>query len=568
MLAEIGRVISSPLNIEEVYEKFACEVKKLIYFDKVSINVVDFGNATVSLAYVTGKSVPGRDAKDVLPLSGSFTEEVIKKTKGVIFHPANEDEVAARFPGLIPVYMSGLKSIMMVPLILRNQPIATMNFMSEAANVYTEADLELAEKIGRQIAGVIANVQFFNTHQQTLKLLEKKEKEARILGKENEIIAKLGKIISSSLNIDDVFEKFALKISQAIPFAKIGINTVDFKTNEVKIYFAFGKPVLGREDKDIFPLSGSFAEEVLKRKKGMFYHPADQAEVQKKFPGLLPVYQAGFKSIMTVPLIYKDQAFGTLNFMSESPNAFSEDNLRLAERVGNQIAGAVANALLFAEHQRSQKEKEDLQEQLLQAQKMEAIGRLAGGIAHDFNNSLTLMKVSAQLMQMELMELKDGHPWREKIGIILGAADRSAKLARQLLAFSRRQILEMKVIDLNQLIRELDKMLHRIIGEDIELAYILPEDLRRVKVDPGQMEQVILNLAVNARDAMPKGGKLIVETGNVELDASYAQQQVGVSPGQYVMLSVSDTGGECLPRLKPVFLNLFSLPKRKTKEPV
>ena len=176
---------------------------------------------------------------------------------------------------------------------------------------------------------------------------------------------------------------------------------------------------------------------------------------------------------------------------------------------------------------RAEEEKAALEEQLRQSQRMEAIGRLAGGIAHDFNNLLTVIRGYSQL---SLLELKENDTLRGNIEEVQKATHRATDLTRQLLAFSRRQIMDMKVLDLNDLLEDLDKMLRRVIGEDIELVTFLAEDLGRVKTDPGQIEQVILNLAVNARDAMPDGGKLIIETRNVELDGRYARTHVAVNP--------------------------------------
>ena len=193
----------------------------------------------------------------------------------------------------------------------------------------------------------------------------------------------------------------------------------------------------------------------------------------------------------------------------------------------------------ITERKRSEKELAGLQEQLRQSQKMEAIGRLAGGIAHDFNNLLTVIKGYADL---SLLQLREGDPLWGHIKEIEKASDRAKDLTRQLLAFSRRQILQVKVLDLNSLVQDLEKMLYRILGEDIQLVTTLAEDLGRVRIDPGEIEQVIMNLAVNARDAISSGGRLTIETENVELDEDYARAHLGVTPGPYVMLSVSDTG--------------------------
>ena len=184
-------------------------------------------------------------------------------------------------------------------------------------------------------------------------------------------------------------------------------------------------------------------------------------------------------------------------------------------------------------------ERRRLEEQLLQSQKMEAVGRLAGGIAHDFNNLLTAVAGYSELL---LRELPAGDPRRESAEEIRQAGSRAAGLTQQLLAFSRRQVLEPRVLDLNAVISGMERMLRRVIGEDVELITALDPEIWRTKADPGQIEQAILNLVVNARDAMPRGGRLTLETANVELDDKFAGHYASVHPGPHVMLAVSDTG--------------------------
>ncbi len=189
--------------------------------------------------------------------------------------------------------------------------------------------------------------------------------------------------------------------------------------------------------------------------------------------------------------------------------------------------------------ERNQEQREQLEEQLRQAQKMDALGRLAGGVAHDFNNLLTVIKGNSDLALERVKPTDAVHGNCEQIRRV---ADRAALLTRQLLAFSRRQMLQPKILDLNELIVEMGRLLQRLLREDIEYKVQLGEPLGRVQADPGQMEQVLLNLIVNASDAMPRGGTLTIETENVAVDARYAQSRAPLAPGNYVMLAVCDTG--------------------------
>ena len=193
----------------------------------------------------------------------------------------------------------------------------------------------------------------------------------------------------------------------------------------------------------------------------------------------------------------------------------------------------------ISERKQAEEKMAVLQEQFRQSQKLEAIGRLAGGIAHDFNNILAIIQGYSELC---LFKIEKEDPMRQDIQTIIKAGKRAANLVGQLLIFSRRQAMEMKVIELNSLLQNLEKMLRRVIGEDVELVTVLADNLGRVKGDSGQIEQILLNLAVNARDAMPSGGKLTIETANVTLDETFRQNPIGLKPGHYVMISMTDTG--------------------------
>ena len=193
----------------------------------------------------------------------------------------------------------------------------------------------------------------------------------------------------------------------------------------------------------------------------------------------------------------------------------------------------------FISNDRDISERRRLESQLQQAQKMDAIGRLAGGVAHDFNNLLMVISAYAELMQDSLAT---EHPLRRNVQEIITASHRAADLTRQLLAFGRKQMQSLQLLDLNWIIQDINKMLPRLIGEDIQLVFVAGRDLGKVKADPVQIEQVVMNLAANARDAMPHGGKLVIETASVQLDEAYVQQHSIVPGGDYVLLAVTDSG--------------------------
>ena len=202
------------------------------------------------------------------------------------------------------------------------------------------------------------------------------------------------------------------------------------------------------------------------------------------------------------------------------------------------------------------------EEQLRQAQKMEAIGRLAGGVAHDFNNLLTIIMGRCQLL---LRKFGAEETLNRDINLILSTSERAALLTKQLLAFSRKQVLQPRVLDLNEVVSDMDKMLRRMIGEDIELVTVLAKNLGKVKADPGQVSQVILNLVVNARDAMPSGGKMTIETDNVEINQKNQHLYSVAEIGSYVNLTVNDTGSGIEPETLPQIFEPFFTTKEKGK---
>jgi signal transduction histidine kinase/CheY-like chemotaxis protein len=226
-----------------------------------------------------------------------------------------------------------------------------------------------------------------------------------------------------------------------------------------------------------------------------------------------------------------------------SPSALVEANRRLAGEIDERRAAEAEvrkiNEELEDRVAQRTEERRKLEDQLIQSQKMEAVGRLAGGVAHDFNNLLTVILGFSEMLHEHV---KGNQQALEEVGEVFQAAGRASALTSQLLAFSRRQVATPRVTSLNEVVRNIDKMLRRIIGEDIQLTINLSPKLASARIDPGHIEQVILNLAVNSRDAMPQGGKLVIETVNIDLSEEGGEGHIGVEPGPYVMLAVIDTG--------------------------
>ncbi len=267
----------------------------------------------------------------------------------------------------------------------------------------------------------------------------------------------------------------------------------------------------------VFPLLGYIPEEVVGRRMLDLVHADDAGTTLRVFAEGVATGKGG--RLLELRFRHKDGSY------------------RILEAIGRYllddpvVRGVVINA-------RDVTERRSLERQLLQAQKMEAVGRLAGGIAHDFNNVLTAILGYVALMLDGLPTLS---PLRPDLEEIRTAADRAAGLTRQLLAFSRKQVLDLRVLDLNALVTDMDRLLRRLLGEDIVMVTTLDPALGAVRADVHQLEQVVVNFAVNSRDAMPEGGRLTIETQNAALDDSYAREHV-VRPGSYVMLAVSDTG--------------------------
>jgi PAS domain S-box-containing protein len=358
-------------------------------------------------------------------------------------------------------------------------------------------------------------------------------------------------ILSEGRNFEDVTPKILKAVCESVKWALGEVWMVDPKAQAVHYVRGWHRPELdlgefesaARQTK--WPIGTGISGRVWASGKAAWIEDVatDAACPRTELAAKMDLHGA-----FAFPIVTDNRVVAVMMFFSRKVEKPDSDLLGMMTDLGSQIGEFLARQRLHG--------------QLEQSQKVESIGRLAGGIAHDFNNMLTVINGYSQLM---LNQLRPGDPLRSDVQEILDAGERASSLTRQLLAFSRNQILVPKVINFNQIVRDMERLLKRLIGEDIELVSSLAPNLDPIKADPGQLEQVIMNLAVNARDAMPDGGKLTLETSNVQLDAAYARSHISVTPGPYVMLAVSDNGVGMDPETQAHLFEPFFTTKEKGK---
>ena len=311
--------------------------------------------------------------------------------------------------------------------------------------------------------------------------------------------------------------------------------------------------IAGREPEDILFLKTEFDKRDFEKcPSGRVIHSGEPVIINnmKRIPfastWCSKAAAKGFESMVSMPLRENDRTIGSLNILSGGVDAFDRQEIDLLQELASDISYGLSMLRTQKTIKQTHEEKDKLQAQLLHSQKMEAVGILAGGVAHDFNNMLTAIQVSADLV---MMEYDQSHPARHELEEIHRIATHAADLSKQLLLFSRKHPMEFIPMSINQSVDNLRKMLKRLIGERIEIETRLAQDLWSVRGDRGTIEQVIMNLVINARDAMPKGGRLLIQTENIKLGKAEARRMPEARPGKFVRLRVEDTGHGMTPEV-------------------
>jgi len=367
------------------------------------------------------------------------------------------------------------------------------------------------------------------------------QERAQQIAEEMGIIAQIGRAVGSTLDINQVYERVANEVCKLIPYDRFIVNLKNVNDNEFVVYSS-GVENPGRRLAGSYPSNGSATGVVMAIRTGILIQPDDAEEIKDLYPNLYETFKIGLRSTLAVPLIFMDEVIGSMNFRSQKLKAYTDKDLRLAERIGMQIAGAIANAQLFSDLSKTEKSLRESEERLQRAEKMEALGQLAGGVAHDLNNVLGILSGYSELL---LLEIPEGQRSRSHVEKILQSTEKGAAIIQDLLTLARRGVAASEVINLNSVVSgflktpvfEKTKDYHPRVTFRIEYD----ENLLNIKGSPVHLEKTLMNLVANAAESISGKGEVTIRTESRYLDRTIRGYDE-VREGDYAVLTVSDTG--------------------------
>jgi GAF domain-containing protein/CheY-like chemotaxis protein len=520
-LSDLGRIVSQSLDRQEVAQRIVDCARELFGAAAARLLRLDPDSGSLSSVAVAGGAAV--DADPVFAATG-VVGRATREGRPIATGDLLDDERVGSTPEM-RAHLAGNpdRALLAVPLVVHNRTTGALAIRDRTGRFFGVDEIRLAQAVAERAALALENARLYaETHAR----LERTQR-----------LAQLSQLVTTSLDFRRVLDFVAEAALDLLRGDLARIWVVDDEAGVARL------AALRVRQGEVYPMSapelpldrglvGWVIQERTKRSSPSL--PDDPLHLQEEWSLV-----EGYVSQLAVPLVAGERALGAVVVLTRTHRRFSQEDEELLEIFAAQAATALANARLYEQAQQAYEELSRTQEQLTQSQKMEAIGRLAGGIAHDFNNLLTIICGRGELLAAGLPE---DHPLRRHVDLVLHTAERATDLTKQLLAFSRRQVLQPRVLDLNAVVATVGGMLERVIGEDITLALVRDPALLSVKADPAQLEQVIMNLALNAREAMPKGGRLTLETGNIEVDASFFPGPAARRGGRYVVLAVRDNG--------------------------
>ncbi|MHB9097380.1 MAG: response regulator [Syntrophales bacterium] len=484
IIAEIGRLISSTLDIDEVYERFAAEARKLIPFDRLVVNLNKPQENVHYCAYVSGMVVPGRKPGDSFSLASSVNEMLVRMRKGMIIQPSAIEEIADRYPSLVSTFDAGVRSMMSVPLISRDEVIGGLHFRMKRPNAYTAEMLRLAERIGAQIAGAIANAQLFADLKKTGSSLRESEGRFRAL----------------------------------VEQAAVGVSETDIFTGRYITVNRRFCEMVGRTE-----------EEMLATTFLAITHP-DDLHLHEEKTALLLAGKIGYYSLEK-RYIRKDGGI-----------VWADVTVSPLWKPGEVPGRNIAVALDITERKRLEEERLKLEERLRRAEKMEALGQLAGGVAHDLNNVLGVLVGYSELL---VEKIPKENPLRRYAFNIQKSSEKGAAIIQDLLTLARRGVAVSEIVNLNRVVAdyletpEFENL--KIYHPSVNFTTAFEKELLNIQGSPVHLSKTLMNLVANAAEAISGGGEVTVRTENRYLDLPILGYD-DMREGDYVILTVSDTG--------------------------
>jgi PAS domain S-box-containing protein len=524
MLAELARTLNASLDIDTVLLRVVEGAKELCHSDVALIALRDLGSNAMTFRHMVGGTCHAFKDLRIEPGKGMGGQVLLT---GRPFRTDNycQDPRLSQDDFDI-IQADGVVSVMAVPIRIGARVEGLLYVDNRAARPFSDHDEAILLQLAEHAASAIQNARLF----------EGSERRRRAA----EGLADVERLLSQSLDPEEVGQRIVDSVRALFGALSAALLRLEPVSGDFSVVAASGDVGANFGQDMSFPGgTGVVGLAVRERRPVATPNLLTDPRLSLRPERRVSIEQAPYRAVLAIPLIYQDRLIGALGITDRADRGFALEEIKLAQAFADQAAIALQNAHLYQELQRAYDKLSQTQDQLIHAQKMEAVGRLAGGIAHDFNNHLTVIMGRADLV---LSRLRGKDRLRRHLQLILSAADSAASLTRHLLAFSRRQVLQPTVIDLNTVVVNVSTMLRWLIGEDIQVTIVLAPVLGRVKADAGQLEQVLLNLAVNARDAMPQGGQLRIETANVKLDEADVRDRFGIRAGRYVRLTVCDTG--------------------------
>jgi GAF domain-containing protein/ActR/RegA family two-component response regulator len=542
LVASLAQQINASLDLDAILARVSEAARDLCRADLAWIALSDRDTGAMLLRHWPGARGSGYEGIRIEPGKGIGGQVLLTGRPFRTDDYAEDPRIAKDYLGIVD--QEGIVTALVVPIQTEGRIEGLLYAENRTPHPFTPQDEAILVRLAEHAAIAIGNGRL---------LADQKTRQARL-----EALLDVSSQLAQIQPVESLLDAITRACGQVLATSSVGFRLVE--GDDLVIAGTWG------DAREAMPTARLKIGESLSGLVAASGAPLVVNDVRDD-PRVIPAHREtinrlGYRAWLGVPVKIGERVIGVFSARTRREGGFSKEDQAVATAFASQAAAALENSRLFQEVRQAYTEVSRAQGDLMQAQKMEAIGRLAGGMAHDFNNLLTVVHGRSEIL---LRRLGADPKSRSDVEAIQHTAVRAAALTRQLLAFSRKQVLQPMVLSLNSAVTDAAAMFRRLIGEDINLVVIPGAGLDRVKADPTQLEQILINLAVNARDAMPRGGRLVIETADVELGEAFVGKHPGSRPGPHVVLSVTDSGVGISPEVQAHIFEPFFTTKEKGK---